>query len=220
MFIPMVLLELIDRYNEKGILFKSDKKVIWFNGKRVEHWCDIPFGDGKILFFKNKLYFKQGNLNQTNGIWFYDHGLWKYRGVWSDKLKKLLYHPLTNLNDFCYYADFKFKANGLYHVAIDGRIYINKKRISITKFHITGAGDHLLFRYYNGFIYSFYHFEKFELKTKKMTKICRSLRFLSQLYQIEIMNNLFYFCLPICKFIICYNPLTDTWQEDLMRINY
>ncbi len=208
MFIPKTLLELIDKYNEKGILFKFDTKVIWFNGKRFEHWYH-HFGlmNGKILYYRSKLYFKQLHFIYTNGIWLIkSNGLWE----WIEDCNefKKLHHPLANLNH--YYQndrDYKVKANKhLYRVTINGAIIIDKNLIG-------------LLRYYNGFIYSFDNFEKFELKTEKKTNFSECpITFQYRQVNIEILNNLFYLFFRMDNFI-CYNPLTDTWQ-DLMQIKF
>ncbi len=221
MFIPIVLLELIDKYNEKGILFKSNTKVIWFNGKRFEHWCNISFADdGKILSYRGKLYFKQMHLTSTNGIWLFSNELWKWM---EDCILKKGYYPLCNLNRYHHYnTDYRFLANGhRYRVTTYGYLWIDEKRI-LTNVFLTNiaCGEHLLFRYHNGFIYSFESFQKFELKTEKVTKFSNCpVSFLHSEVNIEILNNLFYVFFFANNFIY-YNPSIDKWQENAMKINF
>ncbi len=56
----MVLLDLIDKYNENGIFIRHLKKIWWFNGKRLEHWTDVDCFD--IIYKNNKLYLLDHNF--------------------------------------------------------------------------------------------------------------------------------------------------------------
>ncbi len=55
--IPKVLLELIDKYNEKGVFITSNGyDVYWFNGIRFEYWCTSQKRIDLIFIFKDNLY--------------------------------------------------------------------------------------------------------------------------------------------------------------------
>ncbi len=72
MMIPKVLLELIDKYNEKGVFVINELKILnWFNGKRWENFniinCDecVRYRENLYLFLNNDWYRFNGKLIKT-----------------------------------------------------------------------------------------------------------------------------------------------------------
>ncbi len=85
--IPKVLLNLIDKYNEKGIFVLKNNAIYWFNGNRYELWCESE----EYLTIQNIWYSKQsifGCMLFESGdyIWYKDH--WKRTLKTSNKQKK------------------------------------------------------------------------------------------------------------------------------------
>ncbi len=82
MLIPTVLLDLINKYNEIGIVFLNNDHVFWFNGKRFEYWCEAPENVEDVMLYRNTLYCKKLNsfllfvLKNKNGLqvdYHYNH---------------------------------------------------------------------------------------------------------------------------------------------------
>ncbi len=59
--IPKDLCNLIESYNEHGIMISMDINIYWFNGKRYEFWCKKPNYEyallADILYHNNILYY-------------------------------------------------------------------------------------------------------------------------------------------------------------------
>ncbi len=52
------ILNLINKYNEDGIIVECENKFYWFNGSRYEFWCLKPQGASHPVYYKSKLYVK------------------------------------------------------------------------------------------------------------------------------------------------------------------
>lgn len=61
--IPQVLLQLIDKYNEKGKWFVFDDCIKWFNGKRWEYWCQGKLkATDSIFSYKGHLFIRNDEV--------------------------------------------------------------------------------------------------------------------------------------------------------------
>jgi len=133
------ILSLVSKYNEKGVFIHIGYKVYWFNGKRVQYWCQCG---RNIKTYKNELY-----CQDTDQIFIYKTK--KFIPIADESLLYFLKYPMHTLD---YYIDDYRDFQSNYHTTI-----LKQKT---HKF----AGIYMCCK--NNFIYVFstYYNEKYDIK--------------------------------------------------------
>ncbi len=197
MMIPKVLLDLIDKYNEKGKFINFGTRIYWFNGKRFEFWAITPSNYiGRIFVISNELYH-----TSFDELRKYKHYQWflipwssicaSYQSHYRVKTKNDIY--IGNYID-CHVRNFKtnekliFKGNYYWHymIAFENTLYL---------FHSSGNN------------------RKFDTITKKWIDFKSGPHYYRD---IVIINNFFY-CFNESK-CFQYDPKTDQYSESFIEI--
>ncbi len=202
--LPLVLLQLINNYNEDGIMICLQNHLYWFNGKRFEYWCILP-SSSSFLYFRKNLYFKE----------FHSPQIINTKGD-TIKIPSDRFHPLnlfSNCNDKIKIKDVNYLSHKTDLFSYECCLFSKTRNLPIPQRMFSGYGLDILNT--DGFMYIFSptkgKSEKYDREQRKW--ICIS----SPQFKISIPFNFYAYKNVVYHFndseFFIYDDKKDEWKK-------
>lgn len=197
---------------KRDIFFLHNDMILWSNGKRFEIWQEVKFQIQDCLLHSSRLYC----TNKKGKILVWKGKYWNQAKIptnWKHPIAMMIKKFTCNHSCVFNYCNLTYFVNEFGNLHLDDRKY---KTIQRFKTNYVSDNARNLIKYHNGWIYSFYNFEKLKMQETQIETftICP---FKNKIENVAIILDNLYIFFKNNLFMI-YNPQTDIWNTDLQII--